>query len=235
MVQQLANRAETEILPRMTFEEYRAWAVEHPHSEWVEGEVVEFMSAKMRHALVVSFLIRLFGAFVELRQLGVVLGDPFAMLIRSGNGEPRLTRQPDVLVVLSKNEDRLMDEWLEGPADLVIEVVSDDSERRDRRDKLAQYAEVGVPEYWLVESRSGRSRTELFVRNLAGEYERVLPDADGRLHSMVLPGFWLKEAWLAAARLPDVEDALEEIVPNLQAERADRAGQRHAARAEHAS
>ena len=235
MVQQLVESTSTDTLPRMTFEEYRAWAVEHRHSEWVEGEVVEFMSVKLRHALVVGFLGRLIGAVAELRQLGVVLGDPFAMLIRTGNGEPRLTRQPDLLVVLSEHVDRLRDEWLEGPADLAIEVISDDSERRDRRVKLAQYAEVGVPEYWLVEGRAGRQGTELYVRNPAGRYDRVSPDAEGRLYSTILPGFWLTEDWLAADPLPDVDDVLEAIVPNLPAVRAERARRRRAARADRPS
>jgi Uma2 family endonuclease len=235
MVQQLTYPAATDELPRMTFEEYRAWAVAHPHSEWVEGEVIEFMSVKLRHGFVVGFLFELFRRYLRYLQLGVVAGDPVAILVRAGNGEPRLTRQPDLFVVLTEHLDRFRDEWLEGPADLAIEVVSDDSERRDRRIKLAEYAEVGVPEYWLVEGRAGRQGTELYVRNAAGEYERVLPDSDGRLHSTVLSGFWLTEEWLAADPLPDVDDVLEEIVPNLQSERAARLRQRRAATADRPS
>jgi Uma2 family endonuclease len=228
MVQQLVEPTSTTTLPRMTFAEYRAWAVEHPHSEWVEGEVIEFMSVKARHDLVVLFLSELFSRYVRYLQLGIVHGDPFAMVIRAGNGEPRQTRQPDLMVILSEHVNRVSDEWLEGPADLVVEVISDDSDRRDRGVKRAEYAAVGVPEYWLVEGRAGQQGIEHLVRNAAGHYDRVPPDADGRLHSTILPGFWLTEGWLAADPLPDVDDVLEEIVPNLQAERAERARRRRA-------
>jgi Uma2 family endonuclease len=39
---------------------------------------------------------------------------------------------------------------LDGPADLVVEVVSPDSPTRDRQEMLVDYAEAGVPEYWSV-------------------------------------------------------------------------------------
>ena len=230
MVQQLVEPTPAASLPRMTYDEFLAWAVDHPHSEWVEGEVIEFMSVKARHALVVGFLYRLLVAFVEHRRLGIVIGDPYAMLIRDGNGEPRRHRQPDLLVLLASHQDRFTDERLEGPADLVVEVVSDDSEKRDRQDKLAEYAEVGVPEYWLVGGRAGRQGTELYVRNAAGIYDRVSPDAEGRLPSTVLPGFWLDPSWLAADPLPDVDDVLDEIVPGIHDERAARARARRAGR-----
>ena len=230
MVQQLVEPAPAASLPRMTYDEFLAWAVEHPHAEWVEGEVIEFMTVKARHALVVGFLFELVRSFVRFRDLGVVVGDPYAMLIRAGNGDPRVSRQPDLAVLLSEHLDRFTDERLEGPADLVVEVVSDDSEKRDRQDKLAEYAEVGVPEYWLVEGRAGRQGTELYVRNAAGIYDRVSPDAEGRLPSTVLPGFWLDPSWLAADPLPDVDDVLDEIVPGIHEERAARARARRAGR-----
>jgi Uma2 family endonuclease len=237
MVRQLVEPAAPSSLPRMTYDEFLAWAIEHPHSEWVEGEVIEFMTVKARHALVVGFLYRLIAAFVEHRRLGIVIGDPYAMLIRDGNGEPRRHRQPDLLVLLAAHQDRLTEERLEGPADLVVEVVSDDSEKRDRQDKLAEYAAVGVPEYWLVEGRAGRQGTELYVQyvqNAAGSYDRALPDGEGRLHSTALPGFWLDPAWLAADPLPDVDDVLDEIVPGIHEERAARARARRTGRGDDA-
>ena len=132
--------------------------------------------------------------------------------------------------LLTANLHRFTKDRLDGPADLVIEVVSEDSERRDRHDKLAEYAAAGVPEYWIVEGREGRHGVELHVRNAAGAHERALPDAEDRLHSTVLPGFWLDPAWLAADPLPDVDDVLDQIVPGIHEERAERARVRRAAR-----
>jgi Uma2 family endonuclease len=210
----------------MTYEEFLAWAKEHPHAEWVDGEVIEFMTVKGRHSLVVFFLVKLLGSYVDHFRLGMILGDPYAMLIREG----RASRQPDLMILLAQHIDRFTDDRLEGPADVVIEVVSDDSDIRDRRDKLVEYEAAGVPEYWIVEGRAGRQGVELHVRNSAGVYEPVPPDTDGRLQSTALPGFWLNLAWLAADPLPDVDDVLDEIVPGIHEERAERARNRRSAR-----
>jgi Uma2 family endonuclease len=226
MVQQLVQPT-AEAPPRMTYDEFLAWAVDHPHAEWVDGEVIEFMTVKGRHSLIVVFLFRLFGDYVEHRRLGLVFGDPYAMLIQVG--DRRASRQPDVAVLLAEHAARFTQDRLEGPADLIVEVLSDDSQTRDRQDKLTEYAAAGVPEYWIVEGREGRQGVELHRRNAAGAYERVLPDAEGRLHSTVLADFWLNPAWLAADPLPDLDDVLDAIVPGIHEERAERVRQRRAA------
>ena len=225
MVQQLANIVEGEAPPRMTYEEFLDWASEHPHAEWVDGEVVEFMTVKGRHSLVVVFLIELLRSYVRYRRLGLVFGDPYPMLILEG----RVSRQPDIGILLTANRQRFTQDRLEGPADLVVEVVSEDSDTRDRRDKLIEYAAAGVPEYWIVEGREGRHGVELHARSAVGTYERVVPDAKGRLHSTVLPGFWLDPAWLAEDPLPDLDDVLDDIAPGIHEERAERARKRRAA------
>jgi Uma2 family endonuclease len=101
---------------------------------------------------------------------------------------------------------------LNGPADLVIEVVSDDSVARDRADKFYEYQAAGIPEYWIVDSRPGRTRADFYVLDAQGRYQPVPVDADGRYHATVLPGFWLQVDWLLDAEPPDVLQALSRIV-----------------------
>ena len=87
------------------------------------------------------------------------------------------------------------------------------SERKARH-LIELYEAAGVPEYWIVEGRVHRSGIELLSRSASGQYEPVQPDEEGRLHSRVLPGFWLKETWLAADPLPDPLRALRRIAPD---------------------
>ena len=56
--------------------------------------------------------------------------------------------QPDVFVVC--NRDQITMRRLLGAPDLVIEVVSPDSRRRDAALKLRKYREAGVREYWII-------------------------------------------------------------------------------------
>jgi Uma2 family endonuclease len=229
MALQAVKSPATEEQPlRMTYEEYREWAKDHPHSEWADGEAFAFMSVTARHSLIVVFLVKLLGAYVDVRGLGIVLGDPFAMLVRGG----RASRQPDLALVLPHNQHRLAlnRDYLDGPADLVIEVVSEGSVRLDRKTKVTDYARAGVPEYWIIEGREGWHGVELLVRNEAGVYEPHLPDDEGRLRSTVLPGFWIDPAWFTENPLPNVDDILDEIAPGILDERAEQVRQRRAAR-----
>lgn len=198
---------------RMSYEEFLAWADEDTHAEWVDGEVIVFMTTKARHQDVFYFLFKLVSMFVDLNRLGRVDTDPFSMRLLDG----RSLRQPDIFFVSNEHLDRVTRDRLEGPADLAIEIVSDDSVARDRRVKLAEYAEAGIPEYWVVEGREGYQGVEIYVFGPDGRYEQIDPDADGRLHSRVLPGFWLDPVWLAADPLPDPYRTLARIAPGAAA------------------
>jgi Uma2 family endonuclease len=94
-----------------------------------------------------------------------------------------------------------------------MEVLSADDPNRDRIEKFQEYESEGVPECWIVEGRDGRSGIWLYVRGQDGKYAQAAPDEDGRLHSTVLPGFWLDPAWLAADPLPKVLDCFRALAP----------------------
>ena len=120
-------------------------------------------------------------------------------------------RLPDLLFVAREHLDRLERTRLAGPADLVVEVISDDSVARDQVEKFAQYAAAGVPEYWLVDPRPGQEWAKLYALTAAGRYDEVSSDEQGRLHSRVVPGFWLDPAWLWQDPPPSLQSLQERI------------------------
>jgi Uma2 family endonuclease len=196
---------------RMTFEEYLAWAPETRQSEWVDGEVIEFMPTKARHADLVSFLVRLISYFVDIRQLGRVYTATFGMRVRAGGP----WREPDLMFIATEHLDRITPDRIEGPVDLVVEVVSDDSVTRDRREKPREYAEVGVPEYWIVEGRQGKHGFVAYELHPDGRYVAIDPDETGLIRSKVLPGLVVDPAWLAADPPPNAIAVLRQTVPGL--------------------
>ena len=193
---------------RMSYEEYLAWADEDVHAEWVNGEVIVQMPPKQPHQITVAFLLHLLRQFIELFHLGRLLPAPFEMRAVAGGS----AREPDLLFVAQNHLDRLNETRLDGPADLVIEVVSDDSVSRDRADKFYEYQAAGIPEYWIIDSRPGRTRVDVYVLDPQGRYQPVPADADGRYHATVLPGFWLQAEWLFTTDPPEVLQALAQIV-----------------------
>jgi Uma2 family endonuclease len=196
---------------RMSYEDYRNWTDEDTFSEWVDGEVTVFMPPEHRHQVLSLFLGALLSLYVNLRGLGEVLTAPFEMKLRSG----RSYREPDLLFVSTPHRARLGNHRLDGRADLVIEIVSDESATRDRREKFAEYAEAGVPEYWMVDPREGRQTFRAYLLGEDGIYEEAPLDDRGRYYSPALPDFWLDPTWHDQDPLPTYLEAIIAIAPDL--------------------
>lgn len=61
-------------------------------------------------------------------------------------------RQPDVVMVRRDNASIITRRGIEGVPDLVVEILSPHSARRDRHNKLRAYAKYAIPEYWIVDA-----------------------------------------------------------------------------------
>ncbi len=198
---------------RMTYEEFLVWAGEDVHAEWVNGEVIVHMTAKQRHQEMVQFLFALFDLFNQFLRVGRFFTAPYQMkLAPDGPG-----REPDILFVAREREALVKDQGVQGPADLVIEIVSDDSVTRDRVEKFEEYEQYGVREYWIIDPRPKRPRAEFYQLDESGQYQPVPVGKDGVYHSKALPGFWLRVDWLWAETLPDSLFIFAEIA-NLPAD-----------------
>jgi Uma2 family endonuclease len=194
-----------QLLAQMSYEEFLDWLDEDTFAEWEDGKVVLMSPVSLRHQLILGFLAATIGEYVLRKQAGVVVTAPFQVRL----AKIRRGREPDLLFVASANRHRLTDTYLDGPADLAVEIVSPESEQRDRVVKFREYAQVGIPEYWLVDPN--RQQVDFYQLDAAGGYQRALPGADGRYYPRALPGFWLRPAWLWQEPLPSVVEVLREI------------------------
>lgn len=189
---------------RMSYQEFLEFPHENQHVEWIDGRVVPMPAVTDSHSDVTLFLGSILRLYTESKQLGVIRGDPFNM--KTGAGLPG--RQPDLLFLRHANRSRLQASHLEGPADLVVEVISPGTRRTDRVDKFQEYERGGVPEYLIVDPE--RHVMELY-RLTDGRYEEVLPDEGGALRSAVIEGFWLRPEWLTRFPLPPMSRVLAEL------------------------
>jgi Uma2 family endonuclease len=193
----------------MTYEEFLAWAPEGMRTEWTDGEGIVYVSASDRHQAVIELVLALLSSFVRLFGLGRVSFAPYAMRLRPGGPH----REPDVMFVRSEHLDRWTRQRLHGPADLTVEVLSEDTASEDLGRKLAQYAALGVFEYVILDARPNRQEFQYLRLNAAHEYEPVAPDEQGRYHSAALPGFWLDPTWFRQDPLPNPLTLLKRISP----------------------
>lgn len=188
----------------MTFEEFMT-SYEGSWAEWVDGKVIEMTPPGIPHQDFSLFLSTLLGLFVHLRGLGKVLAAPALMRIPDMDRG----REPDLLFVSSEHLDRFTLTHLNGPADLVVEIISPESLGRDRGEKFVEYEAAGIPEYWLIDP--DRKRAEFYRLDARGHYHDAGVDADGRYHSQVLAGLWVKPAWFWQDPLPGALECLQEI------------------------
>ncbi len=120
------------------------------HTELVDGSLVFVSPQTIFHMRVVSYLARTLeeqapATHEVCRQMTVTLG-------------PRQRPEPDVMIA-DAAADTGLGQTTYQPQDVVltVEVVSPDSEERDRKRKPLLYAEAGIPHFWRIENAGDRA------------------------------------------------------------------------------
>lgn len=111
--------------------------------EYTDGVIEVLPMPTQEHQDISQFLFLALLGFLQ--QLGgKVYYAPLRVRVRA-----RKFREPDLLLVRDANDPRRQNRYWLG-ADLVVEIVSPDKPTRDTKDKPREYAEAGIPEYWIV-------------------------------------------------------------------------------------
>lgn len=183
---------------------------EGQHVEWVNGVVIEMPSIDARHDALVLFLRMLFVAYFERMPSGLTLDDPMIMRLI----DVPSSRAPDILVLLNDRISQLQQNEVIGPANLVIEIVSEGSVRTDYFEKRREYELGGVPEYWILDHR--KKQAVFLQLNVDGLYDEILPEKEV-YHSRELPNFHFNVDLLWRETLPgfsEVGRLVSEMFPN---------------------
>jgi Uma2 family endonuclease len=185
----------------VSYDEFLEWAGEDTRAEWVDGDIVFTSPISDAHQDIVEFFLTLLRLHVEHHRQGWVRSSTFQMkldVIPSG-------REPDIVYLREEHRDRMTGTYIDGPADMAVEVVSPESGPRDRGENFYEYEAAGVPEYWLVDP----DREELTVYRLEEDrYRTAFEGREGRAESEVVDGFWIDTGWLWQEQLPPVLDVL---------------------------
>lgn len=163
------------------------------HYEWVEGFVIQMSPNTEEHLLLIDYLYDILRAYLWLNPIGKVRREFAMKLVKS-------FREPDIFLVLNSNPNSLTRTIMLGAPDICIEVVSDESSNRDYKDKLAEYEQLGVYEYWIIDSLNRRAT---FYRLHESSYVSVSSNAEQIYQTPLLPKlkFHIETFW--QAELPD--------------------------------
>lgn len=162
--------------PEMTLEEWSELA-EDESGELVDGRLTEEEVPDPAHELAVAWLIRRFGNWLEDRGGGgFVFGSEVKLRVAARRG-----RKADVVVYLPGGVRPPRRGLLTEPPDLLVEVVTPTprDERRDRVEKMAEYAELGVRFYWIVDPAVGS--VEIFELGEGRRYIKAVGMTSGRI------------------------------------------------------
>jgi Uma2 family endonuclease len=160
-------------------EDYEALPDE-PRCELIRGRFYLTPAPVLLHQIVVLWLARHFVDIAEASGgLAVVAPVDVPLAVHS-------IVQPDIIYLTAARR-RIVGARLEGIPDLVIEVLSPGTSRRDRGEKLALYAENEVREYWLVDPEA---RQIEFLVNDGGRFVVAIPTGS-EYRSAVMPEVWL--------------------------------------------
>jgi Uma2 family endonuclease len=111
--------------------------------EYTDGVIEALPMPTEKHQAISLFLLLSLLAFVRPRGRAVLYA-PLRLEVRPGK-----FREPDLLLLIRADDPRRQNEYWRG-ADLVMEIVSPDKPQRDTEEKPVDYAEAGIPEYWII-------------------------------------------------------------------------------------
>jgi Uma2 family endonuclease len=149
--------------------------------EFIEGEVILHSPARNVHLDVTMRIAKLLSSYVDDRDLGEIKVEKCLVVF------PRNDYEPDVVFFGREKAATLGGNTMKFPVpDLVVEVLSESTEARDRGVKFQDYEAHGVQEYWIVDAEQ-RVIEQYVLTN--GRYDLKMKSGTGTLSSGVLTGF----------------------------------------------
>jgi len=165
---------------RWTYEEYYKLEDDQRY-EIINGRLLMAPAPDLWHQDWLNGLNIFITQYVRRKKLGRLFIAPVDVVLDAQN-----TVQPDLVFVAAKNEGILQPRAIFGTPDMVVEIVSPSSKRRDRHDKMNLYPRFGVKEYWIGDAGSRSLEILVLVK---GRYElRCSAEEKGKLSSLVLTG-----------------------------------------------
>ena len=169
----------------LTYEDYAALPNDGKRYEILEGVLAVTPAPSTRHQTASGNLFFLLTQHIREKDLGKLFHAPIDLILES-----TAVLQPDLLFVSKARQNIITDRAIEGAPDLVIEILSPTTRRRDRVTKAQIYARHQVPAYWIVDPE--RETVDVYILNV--ESYRLTASLQGETPLAVPPFTELKFA-----------------------------------------
>ena len=138
-----------EVVPKLTFEQFRQLPEDGKQYELVRGEVHLTPSPTTKHQLVLLRLVTSLDMYLSKNPVGRVLFAPLDVRLSADTA-----LQPDLIFVSNAHAAIIHEEYIRGTPDLLVEILSPSTTAHDRATKLPIYAEAGVGEVWIIDPQA---------------------------------------------------------------------------------
>ena len=156
-----------EAIQKITVDEFLAQPENGERMELVDGEIIMSPKARFDHQRMVAYL-----SYLLLERVGssgfVVVDKEMVVSSQNGHGQVRV---PDLCYIRQSRHEIISDEAIRGPADIVIEILSEATEETDRITKRDEYRVTGVPEYWIVDLSARAVLIHYFAQDRQGLFQ----------------------------------------------------------------
>lgn len=174
-----------------TYRDYRTWP-DGERWELIEGVAFSMSPApNLRHQAISRWLSLRLGSFLENKPCILYVAPVDVLLPKFGqlDDETDNVVEPDIVVVCDRS--KLTEGYIRGAPDLVVEILSPRTSKRDLKEKFELYETAGVREYWVIEPKA--CWLHRYVLGTEGRFGAALirerGDGLGRAASAVLEGF----------------------------------------------
>ncbi len=171
------------VLKKFTFKDFMLFNDENEKIyELIYGRLIRMPPPITEHQRIAK---RIEAKFYELEEKG--MGEMFHAPIGVRFSD-EVALQPDILFILRGREYIIKEKFIDGVFDLVVEIISKGTKRRDTKIKKEIYERFGVKEYWIVNPFD--ESIEVYVLNEQGKYGLSLKvKKKGKVRSAILRGF----------------------------------------------
>lgn len=210
---EITQEAEALTTTEVSLDEYMEKYAQYGY-EWVEGKVIKLTPIGLRHEKIRDYIRLLLQTYFAFKNIGDVLGEPFVMRLPEF---PERRREPDLIVILNSNPNELKETYMDGPADICVEIVSPGSVSIDHGDKFEEYAKGGVREYWIVDPL--RNECRFYLLDDKGIY-KPQAKSEAVYNTPQLPGLFIDTDVFWQDKMPNPVEVVE-IVKAMLKEKED--------------
>lgn len=168
---------------KLTYEEYKLLP-EDKRAELIGGDLLVTPAPNVEHQRIIKRIFVALNQWVEEHQLGEVFIAPTDVILSKYD-----VVQPDIFFVAKARIGIVRENFIEGPPDLIIEILSKRTEKRDKSIKSYLYSKYGVREYWIVDPVSQTITVSVYESDRL-HFKQAYP-ISSNIESPLLPGLKL--------------------------------------------